>query len=141
MKQQYLFLTLTAIFLAGIIGCQATAGDTQPVLSQTSSCTTTAPQSIRQILDNPGQFLGKQVKITVFYGDPHKEIAGVPERRNDWPVYDDSAAIYVSGSLPPGLSHYTRQDWGTPLEVTGLVSKTSGGLLFIKVEIGDVRKK
>lgn len=134
MKQQCLFLTLTAILLAGIIGCQTTAGDTQLALSQTSSCTTTAPQSIRQILDNPDQFLGKRVKITVFFGDPRKEIAGVPERRSDWPVYDNSAAIYVSGSLPAGLSHYTRQDWGAPLEVTGLVSKTSGGLLFIKVE-------
>lgn len=137
MKQKYFFLALLTFLLTAIAGCRATADDTRPVILQTPS--QAMPQSIRQILDNPDLFLEKQVKITVFYGDPRKEIAGIPNRRSDWPVYDDSGAIYVSGSLPQGLSHYTRKDWGTPLEITGIISKTTGGLLFIKLEKAIIR--
>jgi len=139
MKQQYFFLALVALFLTSITGCRATAGDSQPALLQTSSSAIKAPQSIRQILDNIDRFLGNKVKLTVFYGDPRREITGIPNRRSDWPVYDDSAAIYASGSLPQGLSHYTQKNWGTPLEITGIISKTSGGLVFIKVEKAIIR--
>ena len=139
MNKQIIFIVSLFIFTAAIFGCRASAGDSQPALLQTSSSAIKAPQSIRQIMNNIDRFLGNKVKLTVFYGDPRREITGIPNRRSDWPVYDDSAAIYASGSLPQGLSHYTQKNWGTPLEITGIISKTSGGLVFIKVEKAIIR--
>jgi hypothetical protein len=127
-------LTLLTVCLIGIfcVGCSSqTANSTKEKgIAPTYSAQTTK-LTIDEIRKNLEDYLGKEITLKAAYGDPRRECAGIPYKRADWMIYDETSAMYVSGMGPRGLQRYGTSDWGTPLEVRGIVKQTKSGTPYI----------
>ena len=136
-------MTLLIVWLIGALclGCSGQTANTTkekgiaPVLSaQTKELT------INEIRKNIDNYLGKEITLKAAYGDPRRECAGIPHKRADWMIHDETSAMYVSG-MGPGLERYGKRDWGTPLEVRGIVKRTKTGTPYISAIEVKVLKK
>ena len=134
-------LLMVWLMAAVCVGCTTEASKvrgnqaTLPHISQQKDLT------INEIRERIEAYLGKEVVLEAFYGDPRRECAGIPYTRSDWMIYDETNAIYVSGRRPPGVERYGPRDWGTPLEIRGVVKQTKRGTLYISVIEVKIRKQ
>jgi hypothetical protein len=126
-------LTLLIVWLIGAfcVGCGQTASVTKGVKSAPVLSAQTTKLTINKIQKNLEDYLGKEVTLKAAYGDPRRECTGIPYKRADWMIYDETSAMYVSGMGPAGLQRYGTGDWGTPLKVRGIVKQTKSGTPYI----------
>jgi len=138
-----LYLRLFIICLIGVlcIGCSSqTANTTKEKGIAPALSAQTKELTINEIRKNLENYLGKEVTLRASYGDPRRECTGIPYKRGDWMINDETSAIYVSG-MGPGLERYGKRDWGTPLEVRGIVKQTKSGTPYISaIEVKVLNK-
>ena len=135
-------LTLLIVWLIGAlcVGCTQTASTTKGNKASLSLDAQTKELTINEIRKNLNDYLGKEVTLKASYGDPRRECVGIPYKRADWMIHDETSAIYVSG-MGPGLERYGKRDWGTPLEVRGIVKQTKTGTPYISaIEVKVLNK-
>ena len=140
MKKPGLYLSIFLLTLAACVGCSQTANTTKEKLVAPTLSSQTKGLTINEIRKNLENYLGKEVTLKAAYGDPRRECTGIPYKRADWMIYDETSAIYVSG-MGPGLERYGKRDWGTPLEVRGIVKQTKSGTPYISaIEVKVLNK-
>ncbi len=131
MKIPCLALLIVGLIGALCVGCSSqTTNTTKEKMIAPALSAQTKDLTINEIRKNIDNYLGKEVTLKASYGDPRRECAGIPYKRSDWMIYDDTSAIYVSG-MEPGLERYGKRDWGKPLEVRGIVKRTKTGTPYI----------
>ena len=136
-------LALLMVWLIGAlcVGCGQTASTTKGNQAVPSLNAQTKELTISEIRKSLEDYLGKEVTLKAAYGDPQRECAGIPYKRGDWMIYDETSALYVSGMGPGGLQRYGTSDWGTPLEVRGIVKRTKTGTPYISaIEVRVLNK-
>jgi len=61
--------------------------------------------TIRKILDDPGSFEGREIVLEgIFQGWSGKCAGSPPVTRSDWVLEDRTGCIYVTGTIPTGVS-------------------------------------
>ncbi len=141
MKFAHIGLLLVWVVGAACAGCIATANETRKVEKAQADTSREKVLTINEIRIKPDQYLGKEVTLNAFYGDPRRECTGNPFTRSDWMIYDETNAIYGSGKKPPvGIEQYSQRDWGTPIEVRGVVMQTDKGVPYIFITEVKIRK-
>ncbi len=143
MKFRYIHISLLLVWLIGAVcaGCIAPADETNIIKNDKTDTSGEKVLTINEIRTKPDQYLGKEVTLNAFYGDPRRECTGNPFTRSDWMIYDETNAIYGSGKKPPtGIEQYSRRDWGTPIEVQGVVMETDKGVPYIFINEVKIRK-
>lgn len=87
--------------------------------------------TIRDILDKPELYLGKNITIVGEYRgwESNCTQTGPPVTRSDWQIKDETGCIYVTGMLP-GLDPY--QDVGVRIEVAGTIKVNDVGVAYIE---------
>lgn len=126
-------LRLFIICLIGVlcVGCSSqTENTTKEKGIAPAYSAQTKELTIMEIRKNLEHYLGKEIILKAAYGDPRRECTGIPYKRGDWIIYDETSSIYVSG-MGPGMERYGKRDWGTPLEVRGIVKQTKTGTPYI----------
>lgn len=76
------------------------------------------------ILQAPREFEGRTFDIIGYFRGANllgEASGGPPVTRSDWVVADESGAMYVTGSLPPGLNPHSRSDIWSLVRVRGVV--------------------
>lgn len=127
------YVTLLIVWLIGAlcVGCGQTASTAKGVDAAPAISAQTETLTIDTIRKNLEAYLGKKLTLKAAYGDPRRECTGIPYKRGDWMIHDETGALYVSGMGPAGLQRYGTGDWGTPLEVRGVVKRTTTGTPYI----------
>ncbi len=141
MKFAHIGLLLVWVVGAACTGCIATANETRKIEKAQADTRQEKGLTINEIKRRLDHYLGKEITINAFYGDPRRECIGIPFTRSDWMIYDETNAIYVSGKRPPaGIEQYSRRDWGTPIEVQGVVMQTDKGVPYIFITEVKIQK-
>lgn len=143
MKFRYTYISLLLIWLIGAVcaGCIATANETRKIEKAQADTRQEKGLTINEIKRRLDHYLGKEITINAFYGDPRRECTGIPFTRSDWMIYDETNAIYVSGKRPPaGIEQYSRRDWSRPIEVQGVVMQTDKGVPYIFITEVKIQK-
>lgn len=140
---KFAYISLLLIWLIGAVcaGCIATADETRGIQKAQAETSLGKVLTINEIRTRLDQYLKKYVTLNAFYGDPRRECTGIPLTRSDWIIYDETNAVFVSGKRPPaGIEQYSRRDWGTPIEVQGVVMQTDKGVPYIFITEVKIRK-
>jgi hypothetical protein len=140
---KFAYISLLLIWLIGAVcaGCIATTDETRGIQKAQAETSLGKVLTINEIRTRLDHYLGKEITINAFYGDPRRESIGIPFTRSDWIIYDETNAVFVSGKRPPaGIEQYSRRDWGTPIEVQGVVMQTDKGVPYIFITEVKIRK-
>lgn len=140
---KFAYISLLLIWLIGAVcaGCIATTDETRGIQKAQAETSLGKVLTINEIRTRLDQYLKKYVTLNAFYGDPRRECTGIPLTRSDWIIYDETNAVFVSGKRPPaGIEQYSRRDWGTPIEVQGVVMQTDKGVPYIFITEVKIRK-
>ena len=95
--------------------------------------TTGSVITINAIKDNPDGYDGRTVLLTGrFKGWKGACKEAPPRTRSDWIMADDTGCIYVTGSIPKGLSPMSPND--ETVTLTGVVRLTDSGVPYLEAQ-------
>jgi len=88
--------------------------------------------SIADIISNPTEYEGKTVTMSGEYRGWEPGYGSPPVTRSDWILKDETAGIYVTAKISPGLD--PMEDRGKEITVRGVV-KVKDGQAYIEAEV------
>jgi hypothetical protein len=121
-------LGIMGLFLAcgsALSACQS--------LPQAPAAITDGPATIAGIVQQPAQYLGRQVTLNATFAGWQGNCRGpVPATRSDWMLEDGGACLYVTGPMPDGFSAAApKQGIGGKVTVTGAIELTQDGRAYL----------
>lgn len=83
---------------------------------------------------------GTHVRLKGRYGRLKHASTGTPQSSLTWYLHDHGHELRISGPVPSGISSYSRDHWGSLIEVSGTLHKESSGV-FVSVEHSKIIRR
>lgn len=88
-----------------------------------------------------GMHAGERVAIEGRYGRLSRNTTGVPQAGALWYLNDGEHEVQIAGETPKGISSYSRVNWGSRIEVFGVVEPKVAGMPRIRLDKARVIRR
>ncbi len=85
---------------------------------------------LRSLADALKAAPGEQLRLHGRYGRLHKNHLGLPQQGRSWYINDGERELHIVGVMPSNLSSFSREHWGSEVEVAGRMEQGKDAPIF-----------